>query len=108
MGKQDLCSMDTLLIAIASWVSQISELKRQNIDVVLVSSGAIAEGMKRLGWRPLYLIALIILVLTAARSFADNKSILLIAKSRGLSANSWSYFASSRSIVKKFFTFIRH
>ena len=38
-------------IAIASWVSQISELKRQNIDVVLVSSGAIAEGMKRLGWR---------------------------------------------------------
>jgi hypothetical protein len=38
-------------IAIDSWVSQISELKRQNIDVVLVSSGAIAEGMKRLGWR---------------------------------------------------------
>jgi glutamate 5-kinase len=29
----------------------ISELKCQNIDVVLVSSGAIAEGMKRLGWR---------------------------------------------------------
>lgn len=37
-------------VAIAAWVSQISELKRQNIDVVLVSSGAIAEGMKRLSW----------------------------------------------------------
>ena len=37
-------------VAIAAWVSQISELKCQNIDVVLVSSGAIAEGMKRLGW----------------------------------------------------------
>lgn len=37
-------------VAIASWVEQIAELKRQNIDVVLVSSGAIAEGMKRLGW----------------------------------------------------------
>jgi glutamate 5-kinase len=33
-------------IAIASWVSQISELKRQNIDVVLVSSGAIAEVLR--------------------------------------------------------------
>lgn len=37
-------------VAIASWVEQISNLKRQNIDVVLVSSGAIAEGVKRLGW----------------------------------------------------------
>ncbi len=36
--------------AIAAWVAQISQLKRQNIDVVLVSSGAIAEGMKRLNW----------------------------------------------------------
>lgn len=38
-------------VAIASWVEQIVELKRQNIDVILVSSGAIAEGIKRLGWR---------------------------------------------------------
>ncbi len=38
-------------VAIAAWVRQISELKRQNIDVILVSSGAIAEGMKRLNWR---------------------------------------------------------
>jgi glutamate 5-kinase len=37
-------------VAIAAWVAQSSELKRQNIDVVLVSRGAIAEGMQRLGW----------------------------------------------------------
>lgn len=37
-------------IAIDAWVKQISVLKRQNIDVILVSSGAIAEGMKRLDW----------------------------------------------------------
>ncbi len=37
-------------IAITTWVEQISELKRQNVDVVLVSSGAIAEGVKRLSW----------------------------------------------------------
>ena len=36
--------------AIASWVEQMVELSRQNIEVVLVSSGAIAEGVKRLGW----------------------------------------------------------
>ncbi|KAA0441717.1 MAG: glutamate 5-kinase [Candidatus Thioglobus sp.] len=38
-------------VAIALWVAQIAELKRQNIDVILVSSGAIAEGVKRLGWK---------------------------------------------------------
>ncbi|BBB24039.1 glutamate 5-kinase [Isorropodon fossajaponicum endosymbiont JTNG4] len=37
-------------IAIASWVKQIVKLTQQNIDIILVSSGAIAEGMKRLGW----------------------------------------------------------
>ncbi|SFV85515.1 Glutamate 5-kinase / RNA-binding C-terminal domain PUA [hydrothermal vent metagenome] len=37
-------------VAIAGWVAQIVELKKHNIDVILVSSGAIAEGMKRLGW----------------------------------------------------------
>ncbi len=36
--------------AIHSWVRQIVELKRQNVDVVLVSSGSIGEGMRRLGW----------------------------------------------------------
>jgi glutamate 5-kinase len=38
------------VVAIADWVEQIAQLKSQNIDVILVSSGAIAEGMKRLGW----------------------------------------------------------
>lgn len=38
------------ITAIGDWVAQISQIKRQNIDVVLVSSGAIAEGMKRLRW----------------------------------------------------------
>jgi glutamate 5-kinase len=36
--------------AVAAWAAQIAELKRSGKDVVLVSSGAIAEGVKRLGW----------------------------------------------------------
>jgi glutamate 5-kinase len=36
--------------AIDSWVHQIAELKRQGVDIVLVSSGSIGEGMRRLGW----------------------------------------------------------
>lgn len=32
------------------WVSQIAALRSADHEVVLVSSGAIAEGMKRLGW----------------------------------------------------------
>lgn len=39
------------LAAIESWVRQIAELKAQGIEVVLVSSGAVAEGMSRLGWQ---------------------------------------------------------
>lgn len=35
---------------IAGWVAQIVELRRRGIEVVLVSSGAVAEGMTRLGW----------------------------------------------------------
>ena len=35
--------------AIASWVEQMADLKRKDIDVVLVSSGSVAEGMIRLG-----------------------------------------------------------
>jgi glutamate 5-kinase len=35
--------------AIASWVEQIVELQEQGIAVVLVSSGAVAEGVARLG-----------------------------------------------------------
>lgn len=36
--------------AIASWAAQIAALRELNKEVVLVSSGAIAEGIKRLGW----------------------------------------------------------
>jgi glutamate 5-kinase len=36
--------------AIASWVEQIAQLRQQGIDVILVSSGAVAEGLARLGW----------------------------------------------------------
>lgn len=36
--------------SIASWVEQIVTLAKQDIEVILVSSGAIAEGIKRLGW----------------------------------------------------------
>jgi len=36
---------------IAAWVAQIAKLRRQGIEVVLVSSGAVAEGMARLGWK---------------------------------------------------------
>ena len=38
------------LAAIADWARQISVLRRQGKEVVLVSSGAIACGMQRLGW----------------------------------------------------------
>lgn len=36
--------------AIGRWAAQIAELRSRGRDVVLVSSGAIAEGVKRLGW----------------------------------------------------------
>jgi glutamate 5-kinase len=36
--------------AIADWTRQIAELRARGIEVLVVSSGAIAEGMKRLGW----------------------------------------------------------
>jgi glutamate 5-kinase len=38
------------LDAIDSWVDQMVELRRQGREVLLVSSGAVAEGMTRLGW----------------------------------------------------------
>jgi glutamate 5-kinase len=37
--------------AVAHWAEEIAALKRDARDVVLVSSGAIAEGVKRLGWK---------------------------------------------------------
>jgi glutamate 5-kinase len=36
--------------AIGEWCRQIAHLVRQDCEVIMVSSGAIAEGMKRLGW----------------------------------------------------------
>jgi glutamate 5-kinase len=36
--------------AVAQWAAQIDALRQQGKQVVLVSSGAIAEGMARLGW----------------------------------------------------------
>lgn len=36
--------------AVAHWALQIAALRKQGKEVVLVSSGAIAEGMSRLGW----------------------------------------------------------
>ncbi|EAT11462.1 glutamate 5-kinase [Bermanella marisrubri] len=35
---------------IANWVDQIAELKAQGKEIILVSSGSVAEGMTRLGW----------------------------------------------------------
>ena len=36
--------------AIADWARQIAGLRSRGIEAIVVSSGAIAEGMKRLGW----------------------------------------------------------
>ena len=38
-------------VAIAAWAEQIARLVKQGRQVVLVSSGAVAEGMQRLGWK---------------------------------------------------------
>ena len=37
-------------IALANWAGQIADIRKRGCEVVLVSSGAIAEGMQRLGW----------------------------------------------------------
>jgi len=37
--------------AISAWADQIAHLVRQQKNVILVSSGAVAEGMQRLGWK---------------------------------------------------------
>ena len=45
---------------IDQWVQQIAHLREQGMDILLVSSGSVAEGMSRLGWqqRPKELYAL--------------------------------------------------
>lgn len=35
----------------ASWAEQIARLRERGKEIVLVSSGAVSEGVKRLGWR---------------------------------------------------------
>ena len=37
-------------VAIGQWSEQLAALARDGREVIMVSSGAIAEGMKRLGW----------------------------------------------------------
>lgn len=39
------------LDGISTWVEQLAQLHKQGIDIVLVSSGSVAEGMSRLGWK---------------------------------------------------------
>ncbi|MBC7657660.1 MAG: glutamate 5-kinase, partial [Frankiaceae bacterium] len=36
--------------AIGEWCRQLALLAKEGREVIMVSSGAIAEGMKRLGW----------------------------------------------------------
>ncbi len=36
--------------AIAAWVAQMARLREEGMELLLVSSGAVAEGMARLGW----------------------------------------------------------
>ena len=36
--------------AISNWTRQIAELRKQGKELILVSSGAVAEGMARMGW----------------------------------------------------------
>lgn len=36
--------------AISGWVEQMAQLRQRDIELVLVSSGAVAAGMNRLGW----------------------------------------------------------
>jgi glutamate 5-kinase len=38
------------LSAMKQWVEQIVALRNQGVEVVIVSSGSVAEGIKRLGW----------------------------------------------------------
>jgi glutamate 5-kinase len=37
--------------AIRDWAQQIAHLRRRGKEIILVSSGAVAEGMSRLGWK---------------------------------------------------------
>ncbi|MEE9304442.1 MAG: glutamate 5-kinase [Thiotrichaceae bacterium] len=36
--------------AIKDWVKQLATIKNSNVEIILVSSGSVAEGMSRMGW----------------------------------------------------------
>jgi glutamate 5-kinase len=36
---------------LAKWVAQMVSLRQSGVEIIIVSSGAVAEGMKRLGWK---------------------------------------------------------
>jgi glutamate 5-kinase len=38
-------------VAIAEWVAQIAAIRQRGTEILLVSSGSVAEGMCRLGWK---------------------------------------------------------
>ena len=38
-------------VALADWAAQMAELHKTGVEIVLVSSGAVAEGMSRMGWK---------------------------------------------------------
>ena len=52
IGTSSLTSMRSGLnhSQIQAWAGQIAALDKQGVKVVLVSSGSIGEGMRRLGW----------------------------------------------------------
>lgn len=37
--------------ALAEWAGQMARLRQQGVEIVLVSSGSVAEGMSRMGWK---------------------------------------------------------
>ena len=46
-----MSSLELMQIEFTRGASQIASLKDQGLEIVLVSSGSIVEGMKRLGWK---------------------------------------------------------
>ena len=64
--------------AIAGWVEQIAKLQDDGLEVVLVSSGAVAEGVSRLGWqqRPTLIHELQAAKCRASKSSIQEKEML--------------------------------
>ena len=49
LTTRDGAGLDTEAIGV--WAAQVVGLRREGIEVVMVSSGAVAEGVARLGWQ---------------------------------------------------------